>query len=169
MMWHGGGSSAKDDHFCDPVCAGPVFLSISARYQAQLRKVVEMTEIPVEDSLRFSEFISWLVGDHLDRAVRKAEEVGIGPDQEREMSRAVSELYVLCCRCFMVQLLHAAYNRFRASVGDWQCAAVIGVVSMCLAACACGSTRARERAHSMRAMRARSLGRGRERRGGDRG
>ena len=119
---------SHDEYYCDPICSGPVFLSLSARYRSQLQKMTEETDVPVGDSLRLSEFVAWLVEHHLLRACACAQETTDFKKRQEVMSNVISELYILCCRCFIVQLVHAAYNRFRASVGDWQCASVIGVV-----------------------------------------
>jgi hypothetical protein len=119
---------SHDEYYCDPICSGPVFLSLSARYRSQLQKMTEGTDVPVDDSLRLSEFVAWLVEHHLLRACACAQETTDFKKRQEVMSSVISELYILCCRCFIVQLVHAAYNRFRASVGDWQCASVIGVV-----------------------------------------
>jgi hypothetical protein len=121
-------SRRREEYFCDPICSGPVFLSLSARYRSQLRRLVEQTQVPVDDALKLSEFIAWLVEHHLASACARAQETTDVETRQRVMGAVIAELYILCCRCFIVQLVHAAYNRFRSSVGDWQCASVIGVV-----------------------------------------
>jgi len=35
----------QQGYYCDPICSGPVFMTISARYLSQLRAIVDATEV----------------------------------------------------------------------------------------------------------------------------